>query len=143
MLYFDTSFLAPLVLRERSSDEIEVFLKTLPTEELAVSQWTCVEFSSLLARDVRTGVLSPQRALKADAEFDDLIGGSFLVIIPSAGDFERSRQYLREYASGLRAGDAFHLAIATNHRATTIFSLDKGMMKAGKLLGLPVRGRRS
>jgi uncharacterized protein len=141
MLYFDTSFLVPLVQREGTSDEVELFLKTLPTDELTVSQWTCVELSSLLARDVRTGILSPEKALKADAEFDDLIRGSFLVIVPGADDFQRARQYLRHYETGLRAGDALHLAIASNRHVTTVFSLDKGMIKAGKLLGLSVRGR--
>jgi predicted nucleic acid-binding protein len=140
MLYFDTSFLVPLVLREKSSDEIEGILKALPAEELAVSRWTCVEFSSLLARDVRMRIATAEKALKADNEFDDLVRRSFLVIAPSAADFETSREYLRDYKTGLRAGDALHLAIASNHRATSIFSLDNVMLEAGKLLGLPVRG---
>ena len=35
-------------------------------------------------------------------------------------------------------GDALHLAIANNHRAETVYSLDKALLKAGKALGLPV-----
>jgi antitoxin (DNA-binding transcriptional repressor) of toxin-antitoxin stability system len=38
----------------------------------------------------------------------------------------------------LRAGDALHLAIAGNHQADAIYSLDKVMIKAGKILDLPV-----
>jgi hypothetical protein len=37
-----------------------------------------------------------------------------------------------------RAGEALHLAVADNHRATVIYSLDKTLLKAGKILGLPV-----
>ncbi|MBC7637090.1 MAG: hypothetical protein H7251_15980 [Acetobacteraceae bacterium] len=40
--------------------------------------------------------------------------------------------------TGLRGGDALHLAIAANRRASAIYSLDKGLVKAGKMLGLPV-----
>jgi hypothetical protein len=50
----------------------------------------------------------------------------------------RFRRYLDNYETGLRAGDALHLAIAGNHRAKAIYSLDKTMIKAGKILGLPV-----
>jgi predicted nucleic acid-binding protein len=52
VLYFDTSFLAPLILPEATSDKT-AFVRRLPTEELTVSHWTRVEFSSLIAREVR------------------------------------------------------------------------------------------
>jgi predicted nucleic acid-binding protein len=38
----------------------------------------------------------------------------------------------------LRAGDALHLAVAKNHRGEAVYSLDKTLLKAGRLLGLPV-----
>ena len=60
MLYFDTSFLAPLILDEATSIEVERFMAGLPAEELAISHWTRVEFSSLLAREVRIGGLKIQ-----------------------------------------------------------------------------------
>ena len=49
MLYFATSFLAPLILNELTSTAVEQFMAGLPAGELAVSHWTRVEFSSLLA----------------------------------------------------------------------------------------------
>ena len=39
---------------------------------------------------------------------------------------------------GLRAGDAFHLAIAANNGAKKILTLDQGFIKVGKQLKLPV-----
>jgi predicted nucleic acid-binding protein len=39
----------------------------------------------------------------------------------------------------LRAPDALHLAIAANRNATAIYTLDAGLRKAGRLMGLPVR----
>jgi hypothetical protein len=50
MLYFDTSFLTPLVRQEATSAQVERFVGSLPAGELAISHWTKVEFSSLLAR---------------------------------------------------------------------------------------------
>ena len=69
MLYFDTSFLAPLILPEPTSDKIAVFVRRLPAEEFTVSHWTRVEFSSLIAREVRMGGLDVRAAARADARF--------------------------------------------------------------------------
>ncbi|MBF0391963.1 MAG: pilus assembly protein, partial [Alphaproteobacteria bacterium] len=49
MAYFDTSFLVPLLLPEATSDRIAAFMRDLPPGDLAISHWTRVEFSSLLA----------------------------------------------------------------------------------------------
>jgi len=38
----------------------------------------------------------------------------------------------------LRAGDVLHLAIAGNHHARVVYRLDKTMIRAGKMLGLPI-----
>ncbi len=40
MLYFDTSFLAPLVLQESTSAKVERFVAGLPVGKLEVSHWT-------------------------------------------------------------------------------------------------------
>ena len=138
MLYFDTSFLAPLILQEPTSADVEKFVTGLPVGELAISHWTRIEFSSLLAREVRMGGLDRRAARDADAQFDALVAESFVVLLPNADDFDLARQNLQTYESGLRAGDALHLAIAANRRADAFYSLDKALLKAGKLLGVPV-----
>ena len=137
MLYFDTSFLAPLILRETTSDKIAAFVRRLPAPELAVSQWTRVEFSSLIAREVRMGGLDVQAAARADARFEAMVDESFSVLLPAAEDFDLAKRYLGTFKTGLRAGDALHLAVASNHRAAVIYSLDKTLLKAGKILDLP------
>lgn len=43
-----------------------------------------------------------------------------------------------EVRMGTYDSDALHLAIAYNRRARAIYSLDKGLVKAGKMLGSPV-----
>ena len=139
MLYFDTSFLVPLILPEATSDEIAGFVRRLPTEEFTVSHWTRVEFSSLIAREVRMGGLELQAATRADARFEAMLDKSFSVLLPNADDFGLAKRYLGRFETGLRAGDALHLAVANNHRAAVIYSLDKTLLRAGKILDLPVR----
>lgn len=138
MLYFDTSFLAPLVLPESTSEKIAAFVRTLPVEELTVSHWTRVEFSSLIARDVRMSVLDAAAGARADARFEAMVDASFAVLLPNADDFGLAKRYLGKFNTGLRAGDALHLAIAGNRQAAAIYSLDKGLLMAGRLLDLPV-----
>jgi len=138
VLYFDTSFLAPLVLPESTSEKIAAFVRRLPVEELTVSHWTRVEFSSLIARDVRMSVLDAAAGARADARFEAMVDASFAVLLPNADDFGLAKRYLGKFNTGLRAGDALHLAIAANRQAAAIYSLDKGLLMAGRLLDLPV-----
>jgi len=139
LLFFDTSFLAPLILQEATSSKIERFVTRLPVSELAISHLARIEFSSLLAREVRMGGLDGQAARSADAQFETMVRESFVVLLPNADDFDLAKAYLANHASGLRAGAALHLAVAKNRHCEAIYSLDKTLLKAGKLLGLPVR----
>ena len=137
MRYFDTSFLVPLILPEAASDPIAGFLEHLTAEDLAVSQWTRVEFASMLSREVRMGNLDSAAAREAGSRFEAMVEESFIVLLPDRNDFDRAREWLSRFETGLRAGDALHLAIANNRGAVAIHSLDKVMIAAGKTLGLP------
>ncbi len=138
MLYCDTSILVPLFLHEATSGRVERFFSRQPEGELSISHWSCIEFSSLLARDVRMGLFSSKMALEIDTEFEAMVAASFFTILPTINDFSLARQFLQRHETKLRGGDALHLAIASNHGARAIYSLDQGVLKAGRLLGLPV-----
>ena len=137
MRYFDTSFLVPLILPEATSEPIAGFFETLPADDLVVSHWTRVEFASLLAREARMGNLDASAAHEASSRFERMVEESFVVLLPDRDDFDRATDWLNHFDTGLRAGDALHLAIARNHGAEAIYSLDKVMIAAGKTLGLP------
>ena len=137
MRYFDTSFLVPLILPEATSAPIAGFFEDLPADDLAVSHWTRVEFASLLAREVRMGNLDAAAAHEAGSRFETMVEESFVVLLPSRDDFDRARDWLGRFETSLRAGDALHLAIAKNHGADAIYSLDKLMIAAGRKLGVP------
>ena len=137
MLYFDTSFIAPLILPESTSEPVAGFFDALPSGDLAVSHWTRVEFASLLAREVRMGGLDPAAAHEADSRFEAMVRESFILLLPNPDDFDRARDCLNRYETGLRAADALHLAIAWNRGSEAIYSLDKRMIAVGRTLGLP------
>ncbi|MDH5510600.1 MAG: type II toxin-antitoxin system VapC family toxin [Nitrospinota bacterium] len=103
MLYFDTSYLAPLLLREKSSVRIEKFFLDVQPGDAAVSHWTLVEFSSLLAREVRMGGLDAQIMQMTDQRFLHLVNESFNVLSADIDDFILARGFVQTYKSGLRA----------------------------------------
>ena len=138
MVYLDTSFVAPLVIAEDSSGAVEAYVLKVKSGELTTSMWTQVELSSLVSRKVRMGELSDSQAEVVRREFDRVLGESFEMLTPTAADFAAAAKYLEIPKSGLRAGDALHLAIAANHRAKRILTLDEGFLEAGKSLKLPV-----
>lgn len=139
MFYFDTSFLVPLLIPEDSSERIENFFQRLSSGQvLAVSDWTRVEFGSVLSRLVRMKQFKPSDARACAVHFDKLLVDSFNVITPGKVDFECSWDFIIRFDNSLQAGDALHLAIAANLRADKLYTLDNGLMKAGNLLKLPV-----
>jgi predicted nucleic acid-binding protein len=139
MRYFDTSFLIPFFVDEPTSTRVEQFLKRQEPGQAAISRWTCIEFSAVIARRVRIGSMKRETAAEIEDAFDLLAAESFTVVTPTPHDFERAKQYLRRYETGLRSGDALHLAIASNQNAQSIYSLDVGLVRAGQMLGLPVK----
>jgi len=138
MLYFDTSFIVPYILPEATSGRIQQFFKDHHAAELTISDWTRVEFFSMLAREVRAGGLAEQAAREADMRFEATMAQSFLIVLPDRNDFDLCKRYLQRFETGLRVGDALHLAIANNRRAEVFYTLDKRLTRAGKLLGVPV-----
>jgi hypothetical protein len=138
MVYLDTSFVAPLVIAEEASDAVEAAVLKLKSGELTTSMWTQVELASLVSRKARMGELSASEAGAVHREFERILGESFLMILPTGPDFATASKYLATPKSGLRAGDALHLAIAANHGARKILTLDRGFLEAGRRLKLPV-----
>ena len=138
MIYLDTSFIAPLVLAEHHSDAVEALAMKVKPGQLTTGMWTQIELASLVARKLRMGELSLTDAEAIRSEFRQLLEESFKILLPTAADFTTAAQFLAMPKTGLRAGDAFHLAIAANHGAKKILTLDQGFIKAGKQLKLPV-----
>lgn len=139
MIYLDTSFLTPLFRAEPVSRLIEDFLVARPPGTLAISQWTRVEFASVMAREVRMKTLNAKAARKLIEGFDALADESLHVLLPTTADFDLARNFVGEFETQLRGPDALHLAIARNNGIEEILTLDDGLIHAARELKLKAR----
>ena len=137
MIYLDTSLVVALCAPERDSDRVEVALAAVE-EPLCTREWTRVEFTSAVGIKVRNRELRETLARRALADYYLAFEPGVTVIIPSHDDYIRAAYYLQDLKSGLRSGDALHLAIAVNSRVTRLLTLDKGFIKAARGIGVPV-----
>lgn len=138
MIYLDTSFVAPMLLREPSSAKVERVLTGLPAGEAAVSHWTRTEFASAVARRVRMGDLATQDALRAIRSLDEIIERSIELIAPVSEDFVSAQRIIVESDWQLRAGDALHLAIARARGASAFLTLDAVLLGVDGRFGVPI-----
>ena len=138
MHYLDTCFITPMLLNEATSESVERYVVRAAAGSLCISQWTRVEFASVVAREVRMKKMKASQGTSVLAEFDKLVQESLIVLVPVAEDYNLARDYLGKFSTGLRGGDALHLAIAVNHGVSKILTLDAGLLSAGKQLKLPV-----
>jgi uncharacterized protein len=107
MLYLETSFVAPLVIAEDTSNALEAFVLKLKPRELATSLWTQVELAGLVSCKVRMGELSAAEGEAVRRELERMLGESFKVFLPTTADFAAAAKYLEIPKTGLRAGARF------------------------------------
>ena len=77
---------------------------------------------------------APQRG-EVLAFFTRLTETSFHVLPVSRPDFQTAGRFADQHATGLRAGDTLHPAIASNHGAS-LNALGKRMVEMGQALGV-------
>lgn len=137
MIYLDTSILIPYFVHEPETEAVEkAFLAFEAT--VCTSHWTQAEFASAMAKKVRNRECSAATMVQTVARMTAMARELFVCWTPTAQDYETSIRYMLHSRSGLRAGDALHLAIAQRNEAT-LWTMDKGLVKAARLLKIPAR----
>ncbi|MBB5684632.1 type II toxin-antitoxin system VapC family toxin [Sphingobium boeckii] len=132
--YLDTSVLVALLTPEVQSNEVESWLSAHPSS-LATSDWTVTEFSSALSIKLRTGQIEDVHRAAALTAFFALLGGALRLMPLTRVHFENAARIVDRQESGLRAGDALHLAVA-REAAAELVTLDKLQAQAATSIGV-------
>lgn len=131
MIYVDTSVLIALYLPEAKSKDVDQWYSSC-TDTLVSATWCVSEFASALSIKQRTGQIDAATALKAWQQFERMCASDLQLLPVEHAMFYHAAILALDVESGLRSGDALHLASAISAKAKSIATLDGLLAKNAK-----------
>lgn len=135
MLYVDTSVLVALCTHEAKTADVVKWYADC-TDELASAAWCVTEFASAMGLKQRTGQLTESQAQTAWLQFERICANDLQLLPVEPMTFHRAALLTMDAATGLRAGDALHLACAMASKAKGLVTLDVVLAKNAKRVKL-------
>ena len=138
VFYLDTSVLVAALGNEQHTTAIQDWLSDRQAGELNISDWVITEFSSALALKLRSGQWQAEHRSECLATFARLVEQSLTVVPVSSANFRSAARLADQHQSGLRAGDALHLAVCAEH-GMRLVTLDNTMAAAARTNAIPTQ----
>jgi len=135
MVYVDTSVLVALCTREAKSADVSRWYAAC-ADDLVSAAWCVSEFASALGIKQRTGQIDEAEAQTAWRQFERLCANDLRLLPVEPASFHRAAVLALDAATGLRAGDALHLAVALDAKVKSMATLDDGLAKNAKRIKL-------
>jgi predicted nucleic acid-binding protein len=136
MLYVDTSVLVALCTNESKTTDVIQWYQDC-TDELASAAWCVTEFASAMGLKQRTGQMNEAQAQDAWMQFERVCANDLQLLPVEIMTFHKAAVLTMKSATGLRAGDALHLACAMEARAKGMVTLDVVLAKNAKSHKIP------
>lgn len=123
MVYVDTSVLVALCVNEPKSTAVAKWYAGCG-DELVSAAWCVTEFASALGIKQRTKQITAEQGAAAWQAFERLCAGDLQLLPVDPPTFHRAATLTLDISTGLRAGDALHLAAALHVKAKSMATLD-------------------
>ncbi|MBV9553454.1 MAG: type II toxin-antitoxin system VapC family toxin [Alphaproteobacteria bacterium] len=133
--YLDTALLVSALTAEADGQRVGDWVQARASDDLLVSDWVIAEFSAALSRKLRVGQIDAIGRAAALAAFSQFCTNNAVVLSVERPQFRTAAAFADRHVAGIRAGDALHLAIAFDNRAT-LCTLDRRLAEAGPALGV-------
>lgn len=135
-VYVDSSALVALVTTEARTGALKQWLRANEQVPLVSADWCVPEVASALSIKVRSHQLASGLADEAWNEFGAACDGLLQLTPVAATDFSVAAQMCRVAPSGLRAGDALHLAVALRSECGALLCFDELLNRNAEASGL-------
>lgn len=129
------SVIVAALVAEVHSARVHDWLRANATETISISDWVVTEMAAAISMKVRMKQISVSRQGDILALFEEMRLENLSILSVNTGTFRIGATLASRSGTGLRAGDALHLAIASEHQAPLV-TLDRRMHEAGVALGI-------